>query len=310
MKATTLRFYKERLLRVLVHIQQRLDEPLALDELARLAGFSPYHFHHVFRGMLGESLAGHVRRLRLERAAWRLKLSGTPVVQLALEAGYESHEAFSRAFRNSFGVSPTQFRRRHQALLRIPASSGVHYRSAGTIESFRSKRRGDAVLSVIIVKLEPVRVAFMRHLGPYHEVGNTWEQLTLLLGRHGWLGGDTRFFGICHDDPAVTPPDRIRYDACVTVNGKFRAAGEIGVQTIPGGDYAVMTHLGPYERLGDSYAKLLGQWIPRSGRELRLTPCFEEYFNSPADTAPEELITDINAPLQTKCAATAAADSL
>jgi transcriptional regulator GlxA family with amidase domain len=61
MKDITLRFYKERLLQVLVHIQQRLDEPLGLEELARLACLSPHHFHHVFTGMLGESLASHIR---------------------------------------------------------------------------------------------------------------------------------------------------------------------------------------------------------------------------------------------------------
>ena len=113
-KQTTLRFYKERLLRVLVHIQEHLDEPLALEELARLACLAPYHFHHVFTGMLGESLASHVRRLRLERAATRLKFTEMPVVEIAFEAAYETHEAFSRAFRKAFGLSPAQFRKRNR----------------------------------------------------------------------------------------------------------------------------------------------------------------------------------------------------
>lgn len=107
-RETTLRDYKERLLRVLVHIQQRLDEPLPLAGLAQLACLSPHHFHRVFTGMLGESVASHIRRLRLERAATNLKLSNQPIVQIALAAGYETHEAFTRAFRVAFGVSPTQ----------------------------------------------------------------------------------------------------------------------------------------------------------------------------------------------------------
>ena len=69
MKNSTLQDYQERMLRVLVHIQQHLDEELALEALARIACFSPYHFHRIFRGMLGESLQEHVRRLRLQRAA-------------------------------------------------------------------------------------------------------------------------------------------------------------------------------------------------------------------------------------------------
>jgi AraC family transcriptional regulator len=299
-KQTTLRFYKERLLRVLVHIQQHLDEPLALEELGRLAFLSPYHFHHVFTGMLGESLGSHVRRLRLERAAWRLKLTETPVVQIAFEAGYDSHEAFSRAFRKAFGLSPVQFRKRDGVKARIQIPSGVHYQDRKKPRSFRPAQIEDKNMNVTIKHLKPARVAFMRHNGPYHEVGKTWEQFMMWLGKEGLLGASPQFIGICHDDPAVTPLEKVRYDACVTVDQKFRAQGDVGVQLITGGDYAVLTHFGAYEKLGLSYAKLLGQWLPRSGRRLRATPCLEIYFNSPENTEPEDLVTDIHAPLETR----------
>ena len=301
MKVTTLRFYKERLLRVLVHIQERLDEPLPLAELAALACLSPHHFHHLFTGMLGESLGSHIRRLRLERAAGRLKLSQMQVVQIALEAGYETHEAFSRAFRDSFGCSPTQFRERNRRNAQLQTASGVHFNNnPARLRDFRAVRFGDQTMNVTLKHLKPMRVAFMRHVGPYQQVHAIWETFCMFLGKEGLLGGDAQFIGICHDDPAVTPPDRIRYDVCVTVDESLRASGDVGVQTLPGGEYAVMTHFGPYEKLGESYAKLLGQWLPRSGRELRTTPCFEIYLNSPENTDPEDLITDLYAPLASK----------
>ncbi|HEX4589292.1 MAG TPA: AraC family transcriptional regulator, partial [Gemmataceae bacterium] len=81
MRADTERTYKQRILRVLVHIQQHLDEVLELEDLAGVAHFSPYHFHRVFRGMVGESVMEHVRRLRLERAAHRLKFTDEPVTR-------------------------------------------------------------------------------------------------------------------------------------------------------------------------------------------------------------------------------------
>jgi AraC family transcriptional regulator len=93
---------------------------------------------------------------------------------------------------------------------------------------------------------------------------------------------------------------KIRYDACVTVDETFQPSGDIGVQVIPGGEYAVTTHFGPYDKLGETYTELLGQWLPRSGRELRSTPCFEVYLNDPQSTEPEDLITDIYAPLLSK----------
>ncbi|MGZ4813538.1 MAG: helix-turn-helix domain-containing protein, partial [Terriglobales bacterium] len=91
MRAVTLQDYKRRILQVLAHIQQHLNDPLSLDELAALACFSPYHFHRIFSGMVGESVKEYVRRLRLERAAGQLKLGSASVIEIALDAGYESH---------------------------------------------------------------------------------------------------------------------------------------------------------------------------------------------------------------------------
>jgi len=104
--------------------------------------------------------------------------------------------------------------------------------------------------------------------------------------------------GICYDDPEVTAPGKIRYDACVTVDGGFAPQDDVGVQTLGGGEYAVTTHVGPYDKLGQTYAKLLGQWLPGSGRELRSEPSLEFYLNAPESTDPEDLITDIYAPLE------------
>jgi len=66
------------------------------------------------------------------------------------------------------------------------------------------------------------------------------------------------------------------------------------------GECAVITHEGPYERLNQTYAGLFGQWLPHSGRELRSQPSLEFYLNDPDGTPPEELLTDIYAPLEPK----------
>ena len=127
MRAETLQDYKKRILRVLVFIQENLDRELSLHELADLAHYSPYHFHRIFRGMVGESLAAHIRRIKLERAASRLKFTSQQVIEIAFDAGYETHEAFTRAFRTMTGQSPSAF---HARLVHLPvdrAPSGVHY---------------------------------------------------------------------------------------------------------------------------------------------------------------------------------------
>ncbi len=294
MRDSTEKLYAERLLRVLVFIQQHLDEELPLEALARVAHFSPYHFHRIFRGMVGESLKEHIRRLRLERAAQRLKHTDRSVLEIALEAGFQTHEAFTRAFRTLLGCSPSQFRSDSNAAL---AAHGIHYQ--GDVETTAvSLISGDGEMDVKIEHLDPLRVAFVRHIGPYHEVGKAWETLCTQLGKEGLLGPDSRFVGVCYDDPEVTAPEKIHYDACVTVDENFEPQGEVGVQTLPGGTFAVLTHIGPYDRLNQTYAELFGRWLPSSGRELRSEPSLEFYMNDPESTEPEDLLTDIYAPLE------------
>ena len=152
-------------------------------------------------------------------------------------------------------------------------------------------------MEVAIKKLAAMRVAFMRHVGPYTQVGETWNRLCGWAGPRGILGPHSKMLGLSHDDPDVTPPDKLRYDACVTVGANVEAEGEIGIQEIPDGEYAMTLHEGPYENLGGTYAALCGQWLPQSGRELRSAPAIEVYLNSPFDTKPDDLRTEVYLPL-------------
>ncbi len=292
MNTATATDYQERILRTLVYIQAHLDDDLDLDDLARIACFSPYHFHRVFRGLVGEPVQEHVRRLRLERAAHCLKLHDRPVTDLAFEAGYDSHEAFTRAFHAMFGIPPSQFRAAHQGAPDSP--SGVHYDDASR---YHPPDYGDPP-PVEVKTLEPQRIAFVRHIGPYQGVGAAWGKLCAWAGPRGLLGPATRFIGICYDDPQITPPEKIRYDAAIAIGRPVQPEGEIGVTELAGGDYAVATHRGPYETLSRTYQLLLGAWLPQSGRDLRDAPCFEAYLNSPQSASPEDLLTAIHVPIE------------
>jgi AraC family transcriptional regulator len=278
--------YRQRILRVQLYIQEHLDEELPLDRLARLAHFSPFHFHRIFTGLVGEGVGEYVRRLRLEAAAVALKTTDRPVTRVALDAGYGTHEAFTRAFRQQFGVSPSQFRAgRH------PAHATKEGATVTTDLAARDVR---------ITTFPPRRVVFLRHVGPYTEVGPTFGRLTDWAGRRGLFRPDTLMLGVCWDDPAVTPPEKLRMDCCVTAPVGVDADGEIGVQTVGGGEYAVLSHVGPYAGLGEAYRWLFGVWLPASGREPRNAPPFEVYVTTPQDTPPEKLRTDIHLPLEAR----------
>jgi AraC family transcriptional regulator len=282
MKPGTVDSYHERIALVLLHIQRSLDAPLALEELADIAHFSPFHFHRVFRGMVGESVKEHVRRLRLERAAQQLRGTERQILEIALEAGYETHESFTRAFAETFQMPPSEFRKNREASIQARLPAGRPSRASG----FR------------VGKLEAMRVVYIRHVGPYNEVGEAWNKLFPWAGRQGLLGPGLRMLGIAYDDPEITPPDKLRYDAAMAVSRPVAPAGEIGVQEIPAGEYAVALHTGPYHCLSDSYAELAGRWLPETGRELRSAAAIEFYLNSPQTTPAEELRTEIWLPLE------------
>ncbi len=280
MRTETGESYQERINRVLVHIQQRLDEPLPLDELAGVAAFSPYHFHRIFTGMVGESVKEHVRRLRLERAAGRLRDTADPVTDIAFDAGYQTHESFTRAFRAMFGEAPSGFRENRREVL----AQTVAHPARGPLE-------------VRIEQVGLTRLAFVRHVGPFGEVGKAWGKLYAWAGRSGLLGPTAEMLGVVHDDPEITPPERLRYDAAIVVNERVRPTGEVGIEELAAGEYAVALHKGPYLALNDTYSRLCGEWLPASGREARSVPSFEIYRNSPMNTPPDQLLTEIYIPL-------------
>lgn len=274
MRVSTAESYQERILRVLVYIETNLEEDLELETLARVACFSPYHFHRIFRGVVGESVKEHVRRLRLERAARRLRGTGQPVTAIALEAGFEAHESFTRAFHAQYGQAPSAYRAMSRPA--VPPESRVEAR---------------------VENLAPMEIVFARHVGPYDQVGEAWGRLMGFAAAAGLFRLDAKMFGIAHDDPEVTDPERLRYDAAIAATAPATLPAGFGARRLDGGLYAAALHAGPYDRLFETYARLCGEWLPQSGYETRPEPSLEFYRNNPQNAKPEELRTEIWLPV-------------
>jgi AraC family transcriptional regulator len=296
---TTWNDYQERILRVLTHIQEHLDETLDLEELARVACFSSFHFHRIFAAMTGETIADHVRRLRLERAAMELRSGAQQVIQVALDAGYEAHEAFSRAFKAAYGVSPAKFRRATGRIAILAAPSGVHFRQGVPLTTFNTNHITTKVMKVITTKIKPMRVAYLRHVGPYEDVRQTWIDLTARLSADKQIRKRSLFIGIGHDNPSVTPASALRYDACITVDEAYEPKKPVEVQIIVGGDYAVTKNC-PGGTIKDAFQYLYGKWLARSSRELRPAPGFLVFVGARDAVAPRKQRVDIYMPLQPK----------
>jgi len=102
--------YDERLKDVKQYIRDHINEPLNREVLADVAGFSVPHFHRIFTIHIGENISNYVRRIRLERAGRKLRMGAVDITEVALAAGYDTHAAFGKAFKQQYGFSPSEFR--------------------------------------------------------------------------------------------------------------------------------------------------------------------------------------------------------
>jgi AraC family transcriptional regulator len=152
-------------------------------------------------------------------------------------------------------------------------------------------------MKIELTTLEPRRVAYMRHVGPYNEAYRVWMDFTTRLKKDGLPRKDSLFIGVPMDNPNDTPPEKLRYDACVTVDEKYVPTGPVRMRTIEGGDYVVARNC-PIGTLAQGYEKLYRSWLPESGRKARKAPSLLMAMNGSEGMPPTFGFTDIYVPLE------------
>lgn len=321
--------YVARVNRVMDHVELHLGRELSLTELARVAGFSRYHFHRIFRALTGEPLGRFIQRLRLEKAATRLKANlREAVTSIALDCGFSGPDTFARAFREAFGMTASEWREsghegrsndgQTESKMRQMLRNGcqecrvtVHYGGDTTyaptwrIEMSSKHSDGDRQLTakVEVEEFPEMTVAYVRHVGPYagdaELFKGLFEKLMGWAGPRGLLASpDLKCMAIYHDDPEVTDEENLRTSLCVTVPPDTEVDGEIGKMVIAAGAYA-RAH---FDLLPDEYAAawsaVMGGWLPESGYQPDDRPCFELFGGSPDDDPEGRHSVDICVPVK------------
>ena len=299
MRHSTAIDYRRRMEGVLRHIQLHLNDTLTPEDLAGVAHISKFHFHRVFSGMVGESVGEHVRRLRLEKAAGALRRTDASVIQIGLDCGYGAHEAFTRAFKAHFGMAPSEFRTRGGGLEFPESPNRIHYGPDDAVSRFVPVLRENPMEKIERRTIASMRLLALHHEGSYRAIGDSFMRLFSWAGPRGLVGPFVKSVGVYYDDPRNVAEASLRSDACIAINpsAKIEVAEGMGMIDSPGGDFAVATFRGPYERLDEAYEWLFGVWIPESGLGVRDEPVMEFYLNNPQTTKPEDLLTEICAPL-------------
>ena len=275
---------ERRILRVLDHIHDHPAGDLSLDALADVAALSRFHWHRLFRALTGETAAQAVRRIRLHRASVALVQTATPVADVARQVGHDSTDSSACAFREAFGMTPPAFRK------------------PGELRPFNPARPPRSTLMhPVTLRHDPARrLAAMPHQGPYPEIGRAFEKLLATMGTRGLFAQAGAMVAVYCDDPSATAPAALPSHAGFEITGDAAIAPPLEVLTLPATRAAVLTHTGPYVGMPAAYNQVYGVWLPASGETPADLAPYEVYLNTPMDTPPEALVTEIHMPLAAK----------
>ncbi|HIJ68199.1 MAG TPA: AraC family transcriptional regulator [Deltaproteobacteria bacterium] len=309
--------YLFRLNRTLDYIRDNFTEDLTLAKLAKVACFSKYHFHRIFRTLLGETVNRYVRRVRLERAVRMLTLDkDKSIVEIALDCGFSSSQNFAKAFKAHFGVTPTYVRteynwdRMKNMLAKAESedreavpSPGAPNTDHGFLHSgplIKSMVEQRASLPVRVTEMPSYRVAYARTIGPYclETAEPAFLQLLQWAMPRGLINEKTLILGVLRNDPNVTPVDKCIYDACITIPESVRSDGRINVQSLPGGKFAVYHCEIDPEGHHEAWMRLIIHWLLSSGYQPDSRPYYEIIYNITEEYPLRRHVVDLCLPIR------------
>ena len=298
--------YYQRINRVVDYIDSHLDEEHTLENLSRVAHFSPFHFHRIFRVLTGETINNYVKRVRLQKAGSML-LSDyhRHVSEVSALCGFNSTAVFCRAFRAHFGKSTSEFRSFHQEQKRKNDQSKGKNDQSGPDSSayfsdeFLNLNHNTIVEKNITVKEMPAMdLIYCRHVGPFDQIGRAFEKLFKWAGPRGLLRfPETKTVTVYHDDPNVVEIDKLRQSACIMVDEDARPEGEFGKMHLPGGKYAVGSFKVKPHQFTEAWDAVC-RWLADSGYQPSDGYPYEYYPEEHTDENPPTFTVDICIPVK------------
>lgn len=283
-KQSNKEYYTAKLNVIMEYINNNLDKKIAINELAELSNFSPFHFHRITKALLKETIGAYITRIRLEQAAKMIRYSSSTIEEIAYSIGYETPSSLSKRFRAHFGVSPSEYRKGKELLI-------------------KSKTRMDLNLKIKkpkIVRLESNQSIFIKMQGEYQNLdfGTAWGKLWSIVKSQKLFTAGIEHIGIPYDDPKVTDATKVRYDACLVIHKVAKPDGEVGIKTLKGGKFAMFHYTGSYKYFSAVYDYIFNDWLMNNEYELRDEPVREKYRNNPERTEEAKLKTEIYIPIK------------
>ncbi len=279
--------YLQRINRVIDYIHENLREDLCLTALSKVAFFSPYHFHRLFKAHTGETLNHFVSRSRVERAAVFLRSAPDRTISsVADECGFSSLASFSKVFKERYGISPSSWDRLSRLQERKIEQAGIEFPTYSP-EEFEAMV---PQFPVTIVRIPAMRIAYLRTANSYSEgaFDRTYRRLMDWVKTRELPAGKT--LAMSHDDPDITPKEKCRLDVAYSVPVEVKEERPIRIRTLPAMNVACARCVGEFMNIHKVWEFMYRYWLPRSRYEPRHLPSMEYFRTMPEDWYRDELV--------------------
>ena len=302
LKRCTKTEYKKRVCAAMNYISHNLDQELTLEEIAKEATFSPYHFHRIFKAVTGETISEFIKRLRLEKAACILSMNNTKnITRIAFDCNFSSSQNFAKAFRNHFGMSPSEFRKQNCKTIITDFDENLFFNSGNNNNSIFGKTldiEKKLKMNVKITERPESRVAYVRKVGKYCKktCEPAFQEIISWAIAKG-LNITEKFLAIYWDNPEITPPEKCRMDACVTLPADLSINNSKNVQIIASGTYAIFHHEISETEFQEAWFDSF-KWIIENEYECDDRIFYEQYNNNPLEHPEGKYIINICIPLR------------
>lgn len=247
-----------------------MEEDITVDDVARHCSYSRYHLTRMFKENTDEALYQFIKRVRLERSAWRLKVEKEKsITEIGGEYGYSSSN-FATAFKKHLDISPADFRKASERM--VEESTFSHGITLDELE--------DSARLITIENLESFTVIYERKKGNYHNLSNEW---CAFIEKYEYLSSeDTLYIECTIDDPTITDEDHCMYELCQTIAPGHPELGRnplILTHRFHGGKYAVYHFMGYPQFLFMVYQEIFCRWLSKTGNQLDDRPIIDIYRN-------------------------------
>lgn len=245
----------------LLQLIEAAEEPLSLAELSARSGYSAWHLHRQFRLYCGMPLQSYQRLLKLQRAATALAYRQTPVTELALDAGYQHAESFSRAFARWLGQAPAQFRQQPEWLHWAQQTEQLDQIS-------RNDKVNPADSDLRIEHRDSTLLLQWLHQGHPASIGNSIRRFIEFRRQHQLHPSRFATFNLLYDDPQDCAPDDYRFGLALQLRApqpELLQQPELSLVTVPAGLYACYEHTGPDAQLEPVIRALYTKLLPARG---------------------------------------------